>query len=78
MAQVIVRNLEESVVLRLKERAKAKGSSLEHELRQILNDASRPTPQEKLAISRRIRAMTPKGVEQIDSAILLREERDRR
>jgi plasmid stability protein len=78
VAQVIVRNLEQAVVDRLKQRAKLKGCSLEQELRRVITEASKATPEEKVAISRRLRAMTPKGVKQVDSAILLREERDRR
>ena len=38
MAQVLVRQLSEETVGRLKERAKRNGRSLEQELREILND----------------------------------------
>lgn len=78
MAQVIIRNLDDDVVLRLKERAKAKGASLEQELRRLLTEASKPTPQEKVEIAKRISDMTPTGVEQIEGWVLLNEERDRR
>jgi plasmid stability protein len=37
MAQVLVRQLSEETVARLKERARRNGRSLEHELREILN-----------------------------------------
>lgn len=40
MAQIIVRNLDEAVVDRLKERAERNHRSLEAEVRQILEDAS--------------------------------------
>ncbi|MGE0748414.1 MAG: plasmid stabilization protein [Rhodospirillales bacterium] len=78
MAQVIVRNLDDKVVDALKCRAELHGHSLEQELRDVLTKAARLTPQEKLALSRRIRAMTPKGVRQTDSAVLIREDRDNR
>jgi plasmid stability protein len=38
MAQVLVRQLSEETVARLKERARRNGKSLEQELREILND----------------------------------------
>jgi plasmid stability protein len=40
MAQILVRNLDDAVVDRLKRRAKAKGTSLEQEARTILTEAS--------------------------------------
>lgn len=73
MAQVIVRSLDDDVVARLKERARNKGCSLESELRRIITEAAGPTTEEKLAISRRIRAMTPKGVKQIEGWRLVRD-----
>lgn len=76
MAQVIVRNLPDEVVARLKARAAAHRRSLEQELRQILSEAARPSRAEILADLDRIRAMTPK-VPQTDSTELIREERDR-
>jgi plasmid stability protein len=76
MAQVIVRNLPDEVVARLKARAAGRRRSLEQELREILSEAARPSRDEILADLDRIRAMTPK-VPQADSAELIREERDR-
>lgn len=40
MAQILVRNLDDAVVNRLKLRAEAKGTSLEQEARTILTEAS--------------------------------------
>jgi antitoxin FitA len=60
MAQVIVRNLPDEVVARLKARAAGRKRSLEQELREILSEAARPSPEEILAHIDRIRAMTPK------------------
>jgi antitoxin FitA len=75
MAQVLVRNLPDDVVARLKARAARARHSLEQELRLILIDAAEAGRQEILADIDRIRAMTPK-VAQTDSAELIREDRD--
>jgi plasmid stability protein len=75
MAQVLVRNLPDDVVARLKARAARAGHSLEQELHKILIDAARPGRDEVLAEMDRIRAMTPKGP-QTNSAELIREDRD--
>jgi plasmid stability protein len=77
MAQVIVRNLDEQVVSSLKTKAELHGHSLEQELREILKRAAKLTSEEKLALVDRIRAMTPKRLED-DSADLIREDRDSR
>ena len=61
MAQVIVRNLDDKVVATLKERAARRGRALEHELREILTRAARPTRTELVAEMARCRAMTPKA-----------------
>jgi plasmid stability protein len=76
MAQVIVRNLPEEVVARLKARAAGRKRSLEQELRDILSEAARPSREEILADIDRIRAMTPRKL-QFDSTDLIREDRDR-
>lgn len=76
MAQVIVRQLPDDVVVRLKARAAQAQHSLEQELRNILIEAARPTRDEILADIDRIRAMTPSTL-QTDSAELIREDRDR-
>jgi len=78
MGQVIVRNLDDRVVAALKRKAELRGHSLEQELRDILSREARPTAEERVAIAARIRAMTPTGVEQSDSAELIREDRDSR
>ncbi len=78
MAQVIVRNLDDRVVADLKRKATLHGHSLEQELRDILAAATRLSAGERASIARRIRAMTPAGVAQTDSADLIREDRDKR
>ncbi|HVV45268.1 MAG TPA: hypothetical protein VHC72_08670 [Bryobacteraceae bacterium] len=44
MAQIVVRNLEESVKLQLQRRAKRHGRSMEDEVRHILRDVAREKP----------------------------------
>lgn len=76
MAQVIVRNLPDDVVARLKARAARKRHSLERELRDILTDASQLSRAELIAEVERIRAMTPRRLTS-DSTDLIREDRER-
>jgi len=76
MAQVIVRQLPDEVVARLKARAARARHSLEQELRNILIEAARPSRDDILAEMDRIRAMTP-AIPQTDSAELIREDLDR-
>ena len=77
MAQVIVRNLDDGVVERLKERAVLHRHSLEQELRETLTEVSRPRRREVVAEAARIRAMTPKAALP-DPVALIREDRDSR
>jgi plasmid stability protein len=78
MGTVTIRNLDDKVIKRLKARAKNHRRSLEAELRDLLSYASRqPLIVDAVAEAKRIAAMTPKGVKQTDSVILLREDRDR-
>ena len=76
MAQVIVRNLDDDVVARLKLKAELNGHSLEQELREILSRAAPLTTEQKLALIERAHAMTPKGVVQTPAELLIREDRD--
>lgn len=59
MAQVLVRNLEQGVIARLKAKAELKGRSLEQELRDIITAAAPLSPEEKVALSRKMRALSP-------------------
>ncbi len=78
MASVTIRNLDDDVVVSLKQRAKANNRSLEAELRVVLVRAVREyDADEFLALAERIRAMTPKDRPQTDSVELLREDRSR-
>lgn len=78
MAQVLIRNIDDEILDIHRRRAKARGQSLEQELRDVLADGARPSVEERLALVRKIRAMTPKNIEQTDSALMIREDRDSR
>ena len=77
MATVTIRNLDDDVVERLKGRAKVNNRSLEAEIREILAlESQKPSLSEFRLIAERIAAMTP-DVPQTDSAMIIREFRDR-
>lgn len=78
MAQVIVRNLDDKVVAVLKRNAARHRRSLEGEFRAVLIAAARLSPDDKLTISREIRALTPGKRVLSDSSRLIRQDRDRR
>jgi plasmid stability protein len=77
MGQLLVRNLDDGVVERLKRQAEARKVSLEQLLREILSSAAGPSREDMLAEMDRIRAMTPKKL-RTSSTDLIREDRDRR
>lgn len=77
MGQLLVRNLDEGVVDRLKRQAEARKISLEQLLREVLAAAAGPSRQELVAEMDRIRAMTPKKLA-TSSTDLIRADRDRR
>ena len=54
MGQVLVRNLENDVIEAIKLKAGLKGHSLEEELREITRSAAPLTPEERVALSRKI------------------------
>jgi plasmid stability protein len=74
MGQILVRNLDEAVIERLKLKAKRENSSLEQTVRDIITAAAKPSRQEVIDEIRRIRAMMPAST--LDSAALIREDRD--
>ncbi len=74
MGQILIRNLDDDVIERLKARAARDKTSLEQMLRQILIDVAKPSKAEVWAEIDRIRAMTPK---RLDSSVpLIRAFRD--
>ena len=79
MAQVVIRNIDDGVIERLRQRAHAKKQSLEQTLRQVLTEAARPSREELLAEMARIRAMAPPRPPDAPLAEdIIREERDKR
>jgi antitoxin FitA len=78
MAQVLVRNLDDHVVTALRRKAELHGRSLEQELRIALTAAAQLTREERVALARRVRSLTPATVNQTDSAELIRQDRDTR
>lgn len=75
MAQVLIRNLDDDVVARLRERAAREGRSLEAELRVILGRAVE-TPATVTAEVERVRALLA-GRRFEDSTEMIREDRER-
>jgi antitoxin FitA len=61
MGQILVRNLSDKAIDTFKFRAKMKGTSLEQEVRELIESRSALTPAEKVAISRWLRSQT-KGI----------------
>jgi plasmid stability protein len=77
MANVTIRNVDDDVIAKLKDQAKAHKRSLEAELRVILARAAQGDGGVDLrALAERIAAMTP-DVPQTDSVDLLHEDRRR-
>jgi antitoxin FitA len=59
MAQVVIRNIDDDVVERLKARAAAEKKSLEQKLRDVLTEAARPSRAEVIEELRRLRETSP-------------------
>jgi len=81
MAQVVIRNIDNRVIERLKARAAAQRKSLEQSLRELLMEAAKPGREDLLAELERIRGMTPPrkpGVDYPTAEQLVREDRDAR
>ena len=81
MGQVVIRNIDDAVLERLKLRATAQHKSLEQSLRDVLTEAAKPSRAELIADLERIRAMTPPrqpGVTYPTAEELIREDRDTR
>jgi plasmid stability protein len=76
MGQLIVRNLDDDIIARLKARASKDEQSLEQTVRDILAAATRPSQSERLAIIDRIRAKSKPSPDD-DSTWFIRQWRDR-
>ncbi|MDH4185981.1 MAG: Arc family DNA-binding protein [Nitrospira sp.] len=77
MAQVLVRQLDEKVVARLKRRAKEHGRSLQSEVKTILEEAVPDYEAAWKRIEEFRKRMKKSGRRFTDSAALIREARDR-
>jgi plasmid stability protein len=78
MPDVLIRNVSEDLVAKLKERASAKNHSLQVELTSILHAAVKPTWKEWLAQADEFRARSREWNITDDSTDLIREDRDSR
>ena len=78
MDETIITLRDDGLVERLLERAKIHNRSLDEEVADVLSSVVGVKRQgfDRLASAQRISAMTPKGVEQTDSTILVRQHRD--
>ena len=76
MGQILVRNLDDSVIEQLKARALKADKSLEQTVRDILTEATKPSRAEILAEMDRLREET--GPVTLDATDLIREDRDSR
>ena len=75
MGQVLVRNLDDHIIEQLKHKAEIKGHSLEQELREVITAAAPLTANEKVALARRLRTLSP-PLHQIDVRAAIRSGRD--
>jgi plasmid stability protein len=77
MAQVVIRNIDDAVIHRLRMRAERHGVSLERELRTILAEAARL---DRMGFAEEAGAFRRKlaGRKHSDSTALIRHDRDRR
>ncbi len=81
MGQVVIRNIDDLVLERLKARAAEQHKSLEQSLRELLTQAAKPSRSELIAEVDRIRAMTPPrkpGAHYPSAEEMVREDRDSR
>ena len=81
MGQVVIRNIDDAVLERLKVKAAEQHKSLEQSLREILAEAAKPSRAELLVEVERIRAKTrppPPGGRYPSAEEMIREDRDSR
>jgi len=75
MAQILVRNIDDDVARRLRDRATAEGKSVEQTVRDLITEYSRGDRKAFWEIADRIRETT-KGGADLDIVSLIREDRD--
>jgi antitoxin FitA len=78
MGQILIRNLDDAVIQRYKSLATLNGRSLEAEVRAALESGGPATPEEKMRLSKRARALTANRPGSIEGWRLINEERDKR
>lgn len=76
MGQLLIRNLDDSIILRLKEQAKRKGVSLEQHLRDMLSEEAAPDKLELLRENAALLGATDYKMRPYPED-LIREDRDR-
>ena len=74
MGQILIRNVEDEIITRLKLRAELAGKSLEQSLRELLAAAAPASAEELVAMSRRLRSKFP--IEEWDAGAAIRQGRD--
>jgi antitoxin FitA len=77
MAQVLIRQLDEQVIERLRQQAKQRGVSLEQSLRELLTKTAM-APQGLLNELAALRRQTPASGRNLDVAVLIEAERAQR
>ena len=78
MGQILVRNLDDAIIKRLKEDASQEGISLEEKARRVLVAAAKKNKEQLMEELKRIRAMSPPITKPPFGWQLIREDRDRR
>lgn len=76
MGSVVIRNLDDAAIRRLKVKAELHGRSLEAELREMAERHSRLSPEEKRALIDKVRIRSPEW--HGDSTEFIRQDRDSR
>jgi plasmid stability protein len=77
VAQVLIRQLDDGVVERLRRKAKCRGLSLEQSLRDLLTEAARE-PQQHIEELAHLRQQTPPQGRDLNVAELIRSAREQR
>ena len=77
MGQILVRNLDDAVIARLKQEARRTGRSLEQTVRDLLSAAAGVDRSELIAFAAEMRAMTAERKPTLDVVAAIREDRDR-
>ena len=77
MSSILLEHLDNSLVATISDLAKARNVSVEDQIAAMLREVVRRGNDSLLARADAIAAMTPKGIKQTDSTLLIREDRDR-